>query len=128
MVLVTAGIIEREGKILIAQRMKGSLLEYKWEFPGGKLEDNETPEECLVRELKEELGIKTRIKSFFAESKYTYQQLSIEMLVYWVEYQSGEFSLKAHEQIIWVEPSKLGQFDFAEADKPIIEKLRKEYL
>jgi 8-oxo-dGTP diphosphatase len=52
MVVVTAGIIERDGQILIAQRKKGSREEYKWELPGGKLEEGETPEECLVRELR----------------------------------------------------------------------------
>jgi 8-oxo-dGTP diphosphatase len=125
MVVVTAGIIERDGQILIAQRKKGSRLEYKWELPGGKLEEGETPEECLVRELHEEFGVETRVKSFFGESKYTYSYISIDMLAYRVEYLGGEFRLNSHEQFRWVHPSELSQFDFAEADKPLIEKLRR---
>jgi 8-oxo-dGTP diphosphatase len=125
MVVVTAGIIERDGQILIAQRKKGSRLEYKWELPGGKLEEGETPEECLVRELREEFGVETRIKSFFGESKYTYSHISIDMLAYRVEYLGGEFRLNSHEQIRWIHPSELSQFEFAEADKPLIEKLRR---
>jgi len=127
MVVVTAGIIERDGQILIAQRKKGSRLEYKWELPGGKLEEGETPEECLVRELREEFGVETRVKSFFGESKYTYT-ISIEMQAYKVEYLGGEFRLNSHEQIRWIHSSELSQFDFAEADKPLIEKLRRRAL
>jgi len=62
MVVVTAAIIEKNGKILIAQRKKGTQLEYKWELPGGKLENDETPEECLERELREEFGVETRAR------------------------------------------------------------------
>ena len=123
MVVVTAGIIERDGKILIAQRKKGSRLEYKWELPGGKLEEGETPEECLVRELHEEFGVETRVKSFFGESKYTYSHISIEMQAYKVEYLGGEFKLNSHEQIKWVSPSEMQLYDFAEADKPIVKKI-----
>jgi 8-oxo-dGTP diphosphatase len=125
MVIVTAGIIEKEGKILIAQRKAGDKLEYKWEFPGGKIEEGETPEECLVRELSEEFGIEAKVKSFFGESKYAYSHIYIDMLAYRVDYLGGEFRLNSHRQVRWVQPSEMSQYDFAEADKPIVEKLRR---
>ena len=68
--LVAAAVIEKDGKILIAQRKKGWRFAGKWEFPGGKIEPNETPEECLRRELREELGIETEIGDFFCVSTY----------------------------------------------------------
>jgi 8-oxo-dGTP diphosphatase len=123
MIIVTAGIIEKDGLILIAQRKKGSNLEYKWEFPGGKLEKGETPEECLVRELFEEFGIVTRIKSFFCESKYDYSDISVNILAYNVEYIKGDFVLNSHEQIRWGHRYELYNFNFAEADRPLIKHL-----
>jgi len=70
MVKVTAAIIEKDGKVLIARRRKGSHLEGKWEFPGGKIEQKETPEECLKRELNEEFGIEAQIDEFICSNRY----------------------------------------------------------
>lgn len=120
---VTAAIIEKNGKFLIARRKKGKHLEYKWEFPGGKIEQQETPEECLVRELREEFGITVKINGFVAESIFNYGDRIIRLLGYHVEYVSGNFKLNAHDEIKWVLPDEFGKFDFAEADLPLIEKI-----
>lgn len=126
MIKVTAAILEIDGKILIAKRKKDDPLKEKWEFPGGKVEPNETPEECLVRELEEELDIKTKIGHFVCSSQYKYPHISIDLLAYTVDYVSGEFRANVHEEIKWVMPNELTQYDFPEADKPIVDKLLKD--
>lgn len=120
---VTAAVIEKDGKILIAKRRRGDHLEYKWEFPGGKIEPAETPEECLRRELQEEFGVETEINEYICSSKYEYGHMAIELMAYRVTHVSGDFELNSHEEILWIEPSELASFDFAEADKSVIEKL-----
>ncbi|EKE04183.1 MAG: hypothetical protein ACD_20C00098G0011 [uncultured bacterium] len=120
---VTAAVIEKDGKILIAKRKKGTRLEGKWEFPGGKLKCEETPEQCLKRELEEELGIETEVGDFICSSKYEYPHISIELLVYRVKYISGIFELTDHEEIKWVYPQDLSDYDLAPADIPIVNKL-----
>lgn len=96
---VAAAIIEKNGKILIAQRKLGSSLGGKWEFPGGKLESEETPEQCLRRELKEELGIEAIIGPFFCASMFKYKHMSIKLLVYKAVHVSGEIVKYDHESI-----------------------------
>jgi 8-oxo-dGTP diphosphatase len=126
MVKVTAAIIEKDGKILIAKRRKNDPLKDKWEFPGGKIEPNETPEECLRRELYEELGIDTKIGEFICSNKYDYSHISIELLVYRVYHLTGEFKANDHEEIKWVTPSDLSSYEFPEADAPVVDKLLKD--
>ena len=123
MIRVTAAIIQKDNKILIAQRRKDKNLGLKWEFPGGKIDKNETPEECLSRELKEEFGIKTKVGKFITNSIYKYPNIEIDLMAYYVEYLDGEFKLIDHERIEWVSKDNLKEFDFAEADIPIIDKL-----
>ena len=127
MILVAAGIIIKDEKILIAQRKQGSYLEYKWELPGGKLEENESPEECLKRELEEELNIEVEVKGLFTESEYSYPDLDVDILVFNMNYINGSFKLTSHSQVKWVKPSELGYYDFAEADRPIVTKLMESY-
>ena len=120
---VTAAIIEKEGKILIARRKKGDSMADKWEFPGGEIESNETPEECLKRELFEEFGVETRVEDFIGSSQFLSSPQPIELLAYKVFHLSGEFKPAAHQEIRWVLPSELNDYDFAEADRMIIKKL-----
>jgi 8-oxo-dGTP diphosphatase len=123
MIKVLAGIITKDNRILIARRKQGSRLAGKWEFPGGKLEPDETPEECLYREIIEELGIKIKVGEFFCSSKYCYEHISIELLVYSAEYLSGEMTLTDHDAVNWVTKSELNSYDFAEADIPVVNRL-----
>jgi len=124
--IVTAAVIEKDGRFLIARRKKGDPLEDKWEFPGGKLEFGETPEEGLRRELHEEFGIYATVGEFIGSSRFTYGHAAIELLAYRVACPSDEFRLKAHEEIRWVPPEELGRYDFSEADRPIVKKLLEE--
>lgn len=123
-VKVTAAVIEKDGKILIAKRKEGGRLASKWEFPGGKLEEGETPKECLRRELREEFGIDTRIKDFICSSEHEYSYGSIELLAYRADHLSGEFRLNDHEEIRWIKPNEFDEYDFAEADLPVVCKLK----
>ncbi len=121
--MVTAAVIERDGRVLIAKRKNGWRFAGKWEFPGGKIEPNETPEECLRRELHEELGIETEIGNFFCSSTYAYPHATVQLLVYRAFHVSGEYTLYDHQEIRWVLPEDLLQYDFPEADNLVIEKL-----
>ena len=124
MQIVTAAILFKDGRILIAKRKKGDHLENKWEFPGGKLEPGETPEECLRRELFEEFSIETRVGEFVCSSRYTYRHGCIELRAFKVEYLSGRLTIHDHEEIAWALPGELGNYDFAEADIPIVKLIR----
>ena len=122
---VTAAVIEKDGKILIAQRRKGSTLGGRWEFPGGKIEPCETAEACLKRELKEEFDIEAEIGNFIMASQFRYCLMPIELLAYRVKHICGEFKVNEHDQIRWVSPSELSSYDFMPADKPIVKILAK---
>ena len=122
---VTAAILKKEDKILIAQRKEGDNLAGKWEFPGGKIEEGESPEVCLQRELQEEFGIQTRIGDFICESEYQYPHIHIRLLAYQAFYISGDFELHDHAAIEWITLQEMNNYDFAPADIPIVEVLVK---
>lgn len=121
MITVTAAIIERDGKILIAQRKQDDYMGGKWEFPGGKVEDGETPEVCLKRELHEEFEADIEVGEFLLSSKYDYGDLAIDLLAYRAKLLSESITPHDHQSYRWVTPSELHNYDFPEADKPIIE-------
>ncbi|MDD5174368.1 MAG: 8-oxo-dGTP diphosphatase MutT [Candidatus Omnitrophica bacterium] len=121
---VTAAVIEKGGRILIAQRRRGRTLGGRWEFPGGKIEPGETPETCLKRELKEEFDIESEIGQFIIASRFRYCLVPIELLAYRVKHLSGEFKVNEHEEIRWVSPSELGSYDFMPADHSIVKILQ----
>lgn len=124
MKLVTAAIMIKDNKILIAQRSKKDKLSSMWEFPGGKIEEGETPQECLKREIKEELNINVSIGEFFGESIYHYEGGSIKLLGYYAFYESGDLKLNVHDQVKWVTPEEIKNYDFAPADVPFVDQLK----
>ena len=123
MIKVTAAIIEREGVFLIARRSAGKHMAGKWEFPGGKIEPGETPEECLVRELKEEFDIDVKVENHVADSIYDYGEKVICLMGYRVTYICGDFLLRDHDKISWISIDEMGDYDFAPADIPLIHAL-----
>jgi 8-oxo-dGTP diphosphatase len=125
MITVVAAIIVRNEKVLIGRRKKGSSMAQKWEFPGGKLEPGETHEICLKRELYEELGIEAEIGGFYSSGTFMPGSPGgIELLAYEASYNPADsIMLNDHEEIRWVKPSELAEYDFPEADKPIVLKL-----
>lgn len=122
---IVASVMTKGETVLIAQRAKKDVLYEKWEFPGGKVEGDETDHECLKRELAEEFGIQATIGDYFCTSYFTHKGESMEMVVYYVPSFVGDLTLYDHKQIKWVTPPELLQYDFPDADRPIIDKLLK---
>jgi len=121
---VTAAILKKNDRILVAQRRDTDNLAGKWEFPGGKIENNETPEQCLIREMKEEFDIEVEIGEFFGQSMYHYDTGTVQLLAYHTTWKGGHFSLNAHAAIRWVSLNQMREMEFAPADIPIVEKLQ----
>ena len=118
---VTAAIIEKEGKILIAKRKAGDdLFAGLWEFPGGKIEEGETPEECIARELKEELDIEVKVGKLISSNKHKYPHGIFDLLAYRIKHISGAMILNDHDEIKWVTVDEMSNFEFPPADIPII--------
>ena len=123
MIDVTAAILVKDGKILIAKRKPEDKQPDKWEFPGGKIEIGESAQECLKREMQEEFGIDVRVGKFLGESIYHYPHESIRLLAYLAEWQAGDLALKDHADYAWAKCDRLAEFDFAPADLPFVRKL-----
>jgi mutator protein MutT len=116
---VTAAIIRREDKVLIAKRKK-AFMGSPWEFPGGKVEKNETLRECLKRELLEELGIEVEIGAFLCSYKHILNcQSAINLYAFEVTHISGEFQLRDHEEIQWVTLEEMEMYNLPDADRMI---------
>lgn len=117
---VIAGVMEKDGLYLIAQRSKKDAHYKLWEFPGGKVEQGETDQECLVRELNEEFGIDTEIGDFLCQSSFVSGDKHIALVAYKVKSFSGDFCLRVHEAVAWVPKEELNTYVFPHPDKTII--------
>jgi 8-oxo-dGTP diphosphatase len=124
MIDVTAAIIRRNGKVLIAKRSSTSSLPNKWEFPGGKIDDGETPEECLKRELQEEFEIIVDVGDYLTESVYQYEQKTIRLIAFQVSTEANFETLNAHDDVRWVSAEELLDYDLAPADVPIAKEVQ----
>jgi 8-oxo-dGTP diphosphatase len=122
---VTAGVIRQGDRILIARRAGHDPLAGKWEFPGGKIEPGEKPEDCLQRELLEELGITVRIGRFLESNCHDYPERRVELLFYEGEYVAGEVVPQIHDRFAWIEVQDLVDYDLAPADRPFARQLMK---
>lgn len=125
MLEVCAAIIYNNDKVLIAKRAHHKNQGDKWEFPGGTLEEGETPEACLERELMEEMCIKVNVRQFYMENTHAYENVTICLKAYIVDYESGEINLVDHSEIKWIDVQELRNYDFAEADIPFVKELIK---
>lgn len=122
--VVTAAVIQKGDKILLAQRKPNSNLGLKWEFPGGKLEIGETPEEGLKREIREELDLEIEVEDIFKVVVQSYNEKDLVLLCYKCKYLSGEAKTLDCHDFKWVTKDELNDFDLAPADLPIVDKLR----
>ena len=116
---VVAAVIVKGNEILIARRKEGKHLEFKWEYPGGKVENNEDEKESLKRELKEEFNISASIEDYITESFYEYDKTKINLKAYFVKNYTGTIKLTDHDMINWVKIDDLSNYEFAPADIPI---------
>ena len=126
MIYVVAAAIEKDGKIFCAQRPEGKTLGGFWEFPGGKLEFGESPEEALVREIKEELNSTIEILSYINEASYDYDFGTVIMKTYPAKLISGNLELLEHQNSTWLAPKDLKTLDWAPVDRPAVELLSKK--
>lgn len=121
---VVGAIIVENGKILCAQRGNGKSLPNLWEFPGGKIEKGETPQEALLRELEEELMIEVDVSANqFELTKYDYDFGRVHLTTFLCMLTKGRPKLKEHHQVKWLAPSDLNKLDWAPADIPAVKKL-----
>lgn len=126
MTRVAAAIIKRHGKYLICRRGEGGSCAGLWEFPGGKAEPGESPEDCLVRECREELGAEIRPLSVFAETAYAYPDREIAFTFLLAEIASGAIAPAVHPEVRWARPEELGRYPFCPADVEVVERLMNE--
>lgn len=123
MTRVVAGIIEREGKILICRRRADQPHALKWEFPGGKIEGDETPEAALIRELREELGMEAANPVELTRYEFAYPEKKPILLIFLhVSEWTGEPENRIFESIEWQLPERLREYDFLEGDAPFLER------
>ena len=125
MVQVAVAIIEQNGKILIARRQKDDPLKGKWEFPGGKIMEGETHEQCLKRELREELDIDIEVGDLQYSTQHMYSHIAVELFFYSATYLAGEIKLNEYRDIRWVEKDDLSKYAFPEANIPLLKILGK---
>ncbi|HSF15013.1 MAG TPA: (deoxy)nucleoside triphosphate pyrophosphohydrolase [Vicinamibacteria bacterium] len=122
-IVVAAGIIERDHRILATRRKKGSHLELHWEFPGGKLEAHESPEECLARELREELGVTVAPGRILDVVFHRYPESSVLLLFYECTLTDGEPRALDCDAFRWVPRAELPSLEWAPADLEFVAKL-----
>ncbi len=99
----------------------------KWEFPGGKIEKGESPEDALIREIEEELGISIQIMYFLDSNIHQYATKAIRLIPFVCKIKEGEISLREHAQYKWLNRNELLDLDWAEADIPIVNAYLKQY-
>lgn len=123
---VVAGILVRNGQIMISRRPAGAHMGMKWEFPGGKIEMGETPEAALRRELREETGAEAEAVRIYDAKLWAYPEKTVLLLFYVARLLSGEPRPLEGQALAWVRPDELGGYAFAPADEPIARRLARE--
>lgn len=122
---VACAIIYFKDKILVTQRSETMNLPLKWEFPGGKLEPNESEINCIKREILEEINIKIDVVKKLSDSIFDYGTIQIKLIPFIANFISGDIILAEHKEYRLLDISELSNLDWAEADKPIVEELLK---
>lgn len=126
-VLVVAALIRRyadpEKRILVVRRGPEQSGAGAWEFPGGKVEKGESPEQALAREIQEELGIEIKVGKFLGEMDYAYPSKVIRLRVYWAEAMSSDLVLSEHDAYKWSLPEEIQVSELSEADRPFVDMI-----
>jgi 8-oxo-dGTP diphosphatase len=124
--VAAVALVDRDGRVLLAQRPEGKKMAGLWEFPGGKIEPDETPEHALVRELQEELGIDTKASCLapLTFASHSYDEFHLVMPVFVCRVWKGMVTSKEGQAFAWVFPKDLDQYPMPPADIPLIPVLR----
>ncbi|MCZ4282166.1 8-oxo-dGTP diphosphatase MutT [Kiloniella laminariae] len=124
--VAAAALIDADGRVLLAQRPEGKSMAGLWEFPGGKVDPGETPEQALVRELKEELGIDTRSSCLapIAFASHSYDDFHLLMPLFVCRIWQGQVVPQEGQQVTWVRPVRLRDYPMPAADEPLVALLR----
>jgi 8-oxo-dGTP diphosphatase len=123
--VAACALVDADGRVLLAQRPEGKPMAGLWEFPGGKIEDGERPEETLIRELEEELGIvvKEACLAPLTFASHTYPDFHLLMPLYVCRRWDGMVTAKEGQSLAWVRPNKLREYPMPPADVPLIPHL-----
>ncbi len=119
---VACGILEQDGLILAAQRSAAMNLPLKWEFPGGKIEVGETPERCLIREMKEELAVEVDIGRALTPTSHAYPDFTVTLYPFTCHLRAGTVTMNEHHALRWLVPTQWDELDWAAADLPVLEE------
>lgn len=122
---VVAGFLRKGDLILLGQRPEGDYLAGLWEFPGGKIESGESPEQALVREFQEELGIESQVGDLKLSVTHNFGDVNILILFFEIRFWKGEPKNKHHLALEWVHPSELPQKNIPEANRKILDRIQK---
>ncbi|TFV93116.1 (deoxy)nucleoside triphosphate pyrophosphohydrolase [Algoriphagus kandeliae] len=126
---VTCAIIIQDQKVLAVRRSKSMPLAGFWEFPGGKIEEGESPASCIIREIKEELGIEIKLGEILPASDHAYsQEKVIRLIPFSAIIHSGEIKLYEHDQLSWLGANELFEVTWAPADIPIVSYLKEHWI
>jgi 8-oxo-dGTP diphosphatase len=126
--LVVAGLVIRDGRVLITQRTATQSLALKWEFPGGKVEAGEAPVDALIRELREEIGVTVRVGRVWDVLFHAYPEFDLVMLVYPCTIAAGEPRAVEVADLVWALPGELARWEILPADRPLVDRLVAEGL
>ena len=124
---VVAALLWREGRLLACRRPLGKARALLWEFAGGKVEEGESPEEALVRECREELGVSVTVGEPYAQTAYEYPDLSVRLTFFTCTLDGGEPQRLEHAELKWLLPEELKEYAFCPADAALIRRLEEEY-
>lgn len=124
-IVVVAALIKKEDKVLIAKRATGDEnVLGKWEFPGGKVEANESEEHAIEREILEEFELKIKAKEYVKNNVCKYPNKTVDLRLYECEYLGGQFRLHDHSEYKWISPSEILNYDLAPADIPLAQYIK----
>ena len=127
MIDVVAGLIYKDNNVLIAKRLTGDSNVFdKWEFPGGKVESNETDEHAIEREIEEEFELKIKAKKYITNNICEYPTKVVNLKLYECEYVSGELKLHDHSEYKWVNPKDITNYNLAPADIPLANYIKEK--
>ncbi|MBE6774004.1 MAG: (deoxy)nucleoside triphosphate pyrophosphohydrolase [Ruminococcaceae bacterium] len=123
---VVAALIWDNDRFMICQRPKHKTRALQWEFVGGKTEEGETKKEALIRECREEIGVAVSVGDIFFEVDHEYPDIFIHLTLFNCSIASGEIRMLEHNDIKWITPEEIPQYEFCPADKDILEKLMRK--